>query len=478
MGHVNIRRVRCFIHQRGDKLKLNTRQGLRLVIMINTAATLFFIGAALYLYLWPESFFKSLWEGVHIIPATILMFSIVNVALIYTAYRSLMSHIIMPIEKLVDAFGNANKDGGPIEVPNVDSEELGPIVDNFRYFLDVIKDNHGTLEELSEKLRSYAEEMASSMEEATSSAEEITSKTQAISTHIESDVELLDHINSLATDARNELEPVMENTRELLEAIDQTHSTVEELGGLGSDTNMTLDSIARGLEDLRKSMDIVVQSHQRIGITVDVINGIADQTNMLALNAAIEAARAGEAGRGFSVVAGEIRKLAEESKSAASDIIAITEENEENFRDAKNTMEETIQVIESGNANMKSVLERIGKLQDFMVEVKERTTLAGETIRKFSSVTSESLSLIPQANEMTIKIRELVQEITETNRDQATALEEITALSEELVSAGDELHTSLEGFKSFSHREQVIEDTHPAPGTKPLPTRNPFLYGV
>ncbi len=409
-----------------------------------------------------------------LLQTTVLLIS--AMVLFYSIYRMVVHGILGHLQELSTAIEMAASGSySKAKVSRIQGE-FAPVMRNFNRLMEVICRNHTSMKDLAARLHSYAEEMASSMEEATSGAEEITSKTQSISASIEKDAELLENINSLAAGAKEDLDPMIENTSELLDAIDHTYSTASELGTLGSETRKTLDAIAEGLEDLRSSMEVILLSQNRIGITVDVINSIADQTNMLALNAAIEAARAGEAGKGFAVVASEIRKLAEESKSAAADIVSINEQNAENFRRASESVEETIKVIEGGNHNMKEVLERVQAVLELMMEVKERTGQAGDTVRQFGSITSEIISLIPQATELTMNIKVASQEITETNRDRATALEEITALSEELVSVGDELHTYLENLKDAD--SDFSSNSVPSLGNDAATGVDPFIAGI
>lgn len=411
-----------------------------------------------------------------LLQTTALMIS--AIVLFYIIYKIVVQDILAALHELSAAIETAASGSYSRVMVSQRQGEFAPLMRNFNSLMAVLSANHRSMKDLAARLHSYAEEMASSMEEATSGAEEITSKTQSIGASIEKDAELLENINSLAAGAKEGLDPMIENTSELLDAIDHTYSTASELGTLGSETRQTLDAIAEGLEDLRNFMEVVLLSQNKVGITVDVINGIADQTNMLALNAAIEAARAGEAGKGFAVVASEIRKLADESKYAAADIVSINEQNAENFRKSRETMEETIKVIEGGNHNMKEVLERVQALRGLMVEVKERTGLADDAIRQFGSVTSEIISLIPQATELTMNIKVASQEITETNRDQATALEEITALSEELVSVGDELHTYLEHLKDIDSDTGTAPHSVPSLGNDAATGVDPFIAGI
>lgn len=117
---------------------------------------------------------------------------------------------------------------------------------------------------------------------------------------------------------------------------------------------------------------------QQIGETIEIIEDIAEQTNMLALNAAVEAARAGENGKGFSVVAGEIRKLADESKQATTKITSLIKDIKQATNSTVMATEEGSKEIESGvkladniNINIESLINLIGEVKTFAEEIHE-----------------------------------------------------------------------------------------------------------
>jgi methyl-accepting chemotaxis protein len=142
--------------------------------------------------------------------------------------------------------------------------------------------------------------------------------------------------------------------------------------------------------------DIKVQMDQ-IGKIVKVITDLANQTNMLALNAAIEAARAGDAGRGFSVVATEVKSLAQESRSSA-----------------------------------KNIAEMIGNLQKRSVQAAEAMNRANQIVKEGSGALAETLDTFTQIVSAIETITQKVEEVASSSEEQAASVQEITASVNEL----------------------------------------------
>ena len=220
--------------------------------------------------------------------------------------------------------------------------------------------------------------------------------------------ELNSHAISLSQGANNQAasaEELSASMEESVASMQQNVDNASDIDAIASESGNYLKTISSQSEESLKSAELITQK-------IAIINDIAFQTNLLALNAAVEAARAGEAGKGFSVVASEIRNLAERSKKAAIEIIAISEAG---YR----TTEEMV--------NHLSYI--IPKLDTSLQLVKEITNSSKEQLISSRQINSaiESLNVITQQN--------------------VSSYDKINVKSNELTANAEELFHSADFFK-------------------------------
>lgn len=208
--------------------------------------------------------------------------------------------------------------------------------------------------------------------------------------------------------------------------MDHIHQTVDETGSIISELG---------------------EKSAYIGTIVETIKMISDQTNLLALNAAIEAARAGENGRGFSVVAEEVRKLAEQSTQSSAQIEQIIGDIKLNVERAITSMTSEKEVVRSGTLVIEEAQRAFKKIMESTQVVNKQikeVSLFGHSIAD----SSRQISLeIEQVAKITQETNAQAEEVASISSEQMNSMQEINAATSELQSAALELQSSSRRFK-------------------------------
>ncbi|WP_127581603.1 methyl-accepting chemotaxis protein [Paenibacillus koleovorans] len=285
------------------------------------------------------------------------------------------------------------------------------------------KDEFGRLtklfNEMIDSLRTLIRQTAESARSVTGSASEISATTEEIARGSMLQAESATSMNEMFQELARAVDTVADSAESAAELSRKTHQGAQQGG------EAVQASIA-SMEQLTSQMAVMEQDSHKIGQIIQVIDDIADQTNLLALNAAIEAARAGEQGRGFAVVADEVRKLAERSSEATKEIASIIKGIQHNTKLSVEAVEKT------------AVLSR-------------KTGEALVSIVRLSSETAEQVSEIAAASEeqaaQTGEVLKQVESIAAVSEQASAAAQQTASSSQSLENLAQGLHASIAKFQ-------------------------------
>jgi twitching motility protein PilJ len=237
------------------------------------------------------------------------------------------------IMRLLDEMGSLAE--GDLTVKTTVSEDItGAIADSVNYAIDELRSLVTTINETSEQVSSSAQE------------------TQTTARHLADAAEQQAQQISSATSAINQIvssmDVVSKDSAESADVAERSVRIASRGAEVVRETITGMDSIRDQIQETSKRIKRLGESSQEIGSIVELINDIAEQTNILALNAAIQAASAGEAGRGFAVVADEVQRLAERSTSATKRIETLVQTIQSDTNEAVNSMEQTTAEVVAG----------------------------------------------------------------------------------------------------------------------------------
>lgn len=375
----------------------------------------------------------------------VLIISLIISVAVVVYIRKRITQPLVQVSDEAAKISEGDLTGQDVEVRTKD--EIGKLTSSF----NTMRSN---LRSLVHNVQENTEQLSAASEELFASTQEITATTNDVTHRVLDTSEAAQNSSQIAGDSATAMEETAIGVQRIAEATQTLHSkalTASEVAANGrkiiTEAKDQMTTIDGSTVTVNALVTKLAKQTEEINSISQVITAITDQTNLLALNAAIEAARAGEHGKGFAVVADEVRKLAEESKNSATSIVALTQEIKRDTAEVEEAVRHSLASVKEGVAIIEKAGESFNQIEFDVEDMKNSIQDVSATSEQLSASAEEVTASV---NEIAIganKASESIEMIAAAMEEQSASMEQVNDVAAAVTENSQQLQTQIQQFR-------------------------------